>query len=387
MIAAWMLEAAIVALLLAGGAAVAQRVLGLYRGLPVRWLWAAALAGALTVPALWLAPRAASSAAAVWPAGRHAAGPVAVGAALLFHLPAVPPGVERVLTAGWAASSAALALLLVFTLVRLARERREWDEAYVGGEPLGVSRSLGPAAVGVLRPRVVIPRWVLALDAAAQQAIVAHEREHQRTRDPALLVAGMLAVVAMPWNPGVWLAWRGLRLAVEFDCDERVLARGIERTRYAELLLSAWGRTRGTWLPTAALTGGSGLGQRVEHLMRREPRRRYMKTIMGAAVAGLCLLAACETPAPQRVVAPGASKSVAASGATAASKAPLMFIDGVRQAPPTATGKVTIDQLAHVPLADIQSVNILKGQAAIAKYGADGANGVILITTKKAAGQ
>ncbi|MDE3217546.1 MAG: TonB-dependent receptor plug domain-containing protein, partial [Gemmatimonadota bacterium] len=310
----------------------------------------------------------------------------AAGAALAVHLPPVAPGVERGLAAGWAVGSAALALLLGFTLVRLARERHGWEERVVAGGPLGVSRSLGPAAVGVFRPRVVIPRWVLELDATAQRLIVAHEREHQRTRDPALLLAGMLAVVAMPWNPGVWLAWRGLRLAVEYDCDERVLARGIDRARYAAVLLGAWERTRGTWLPTAALTGTSGLGSRVQHLMRREPRRRNMKTLMGLGAAALCLLAACETPAPQRVVAPGASKA-AASTAPAASKAPLMFVDGVRQAPPATSGKVTTDQLANLPPSAIASVEVLKGKAAIAQYGADGANGVILITTKKAVGQ
>ncbi len=379
MIAAWMVEATIAALLFALGASVAQRVLGLYRGVALRWVWAAALAGSLVVPALWVVPRHVAKIST--PATQGSA----VRGAPPFRLPAVSPGVERVLTVGWAASTGVFAALLLFTLGRLAAERDEWDEAHVAGEPLGVSRSLGPAAVGVFRPRVVIPRWVLELEPAAQHAIVAHEREHQRTRDPALLVAGMLAVVLMPWNPGVWLAWRGLRLAVEYDCDERVLARGMERTRYADVLLQAWARTRGTWLPTAALTRASGLGSRVQHLMRPEPRRRHMKTIMGAALAGLCLVVACETPAPQRVAGPTASKSVATAAAT--NKTPLLFIDGVRQPMPATSGRVTYDQLTKLPPSDIQSVEVLKGKAAVTQYGADAANGVILVTTKKTAGR
>ncbi len=265
MITAWMFEATLAALLFAAGAWAAQRAVSLYRGLPLRWLWAGALGATIVVSAAWLVPsNAPASQARVGTTALATPAMPSLGASV-FHLPAVAPGVERGLVVAWAAASVALAGLLLFAIVRLRRERRDWTDAEVGGVRIALSDALGPAAVGFRRPRIVLPRWVLTLDDAAQRTIVAHEREHQRLRDPALLLAGLAAVVLMPWNAGVWLAWRGLRSAVEFDCDERVLRAGLERADYARVLLGAWGRTRGSWLPSAALTRPSGLGSRVEH--------------------------------------------------------------------------------------------------------------------------
>ena len=404
MIAAWMLEASIVGLLFAVGAAAAQRVFALYRGAPLRWLWAGALAATMVVSAVWLVPVRARAI----PAGVAAASVAATGAASPFRVPAfrlppVPLAFERGLVAAWAVISLSLAAMLLFAMARLRRERRGWNDGVVGGAPVSLSDSLGPAAVGIWRPRVVLPPWVLGLDDAAQRAIVAHEAEHQRMHDPALLVGGLLAVVLMPWNAGVWLAWRGLRNAVEFDCDERVLRRGVERADYARILLSAWGHTRMSWLPSAALTRPSGLGSRVEHLMRPEPRRRGMRALIGTMAAALLVVAACETPAPQRVLGtsePQPSKSVAQATVV---RDPLIIIDGVRQ--DSTAGHIvtpangatpfvrvtdagpsgTLAALAKIPAADIASVDVLKGFAATAKYGAAGANGVIIITTKKGA--
>ncbi len=415
MIAAWMIETTIVALLLSGGAVAAQRVLGLYRGVPLRWIWAGALAATFVVSAVWLVPGAPAVAGVAVRTGVSApAVSPAPPAAPVFTLPPVPPAVERGLLVAWATASAALAVLLLFAFARLAREHRELEAGVVSGAAVGLSESLGPAAVGLLRPRVVIPRWVLGLDEAAQQAIVAHEREHQRTRDPALLAAGLLAVVAMPWNPGVWLAWRGLRLAVEFDCDERVLARGVDRGGYARILLGAWTEARARWLPSAALLGTSGLGSRVQHLMRPEPRRRGMKVVIGTMVAAVLVFAACETPAPQSIAgppAPAVSRDVVVRGPSAD---PMIIIDGVVQKAPlsyTVTGSPVSDEvgvaganaqpssvavhgtpssgvkavLARIVPDSIASVEVLKGNAATAKYGAGARHGVIIITTKAAA--
>lgn len=128
-----------------------------------------------------------------------------------------------------------------------------------------------------------------------------------------------------------------------------------------------------------------------------------MKALIGVAAAALLVVAACETPAPQRVLgtaAPQASKSVAAATAT---RVPLVIIDGVRQdstagyvvapAGGEASGlrvreggnEVALAALKKLPPSEIQSIDVLKGDAATAKYGAAGANGVIVVTTKKGA--
>ncbi len=375
MIAAWMLEATVVALLLAGGAAAAQRVLGLYRGTGLRWPWAGAIAGTLAASVLWLVPGAlhgAGSAASTAAVSRTAVIPTAP-----FYLPPVPASVEHALVAGWAVASMLLAAVLALSFVRLMRERRACEDGVVAGARVSVSESLGPAAVGLWRPRVVIPRWVLSLAEPAQRAIVAHEAEHQRRRDPALLIAGLAAVVLMPWNVGLWLAWRGLRLAVEFDCDERVLARGVERGDYAELLLGTLEHTRSSWLPTAAFTRPSGLGARVEHMLRPRPRRRAMKVALGTLAAAALVVAACDAPAPSRIVKPSA-RTVATQVAPAKA-GPLFIIDGVQQTNVQVTPQ---GQLAGLSPDRIKSIEVLKGQKATEEYGPKGLNGVIIVQTK-----
>lgn len=393
MIAAWMVVSTVVALLLVAGAAVAARVSSLFRGVPLRWFWMAAIVGTVGVSALWMAPQPTSVATvATTGAMTHAVASPAPLSAFMFHLPSIAPSTERALMVAWAATSGMLALVLLFALVRLGWEGRGWADGEVGDTPVKVSNSLGPAAVGVLHPRVVIPRWVLTLDASAQRAIVAHEQEHRRRRDPALLMAGLVALVLMPWNIGLWLGWRGLRLAVELDCDERVLRRGIDRAGYANILLGAWGQTRESWLPSAALTRASGLGSRVQHLMRPEPRRRGMKTLIGTMAAVLLVVAACETPGPQRIAGPTepqASREVAAAGQ---STSPMIIIDGVVQKADASTTQVAQGAHSKVPASlaklspdSIASIEIIKGNTATAKYGAGAVNGVIIVTTKGAA--
>lgn len=55
-------------------------------------------------------------------------------------------------------------------------------------------------------------------------------------------------------------------------------------------------------------------------------------------------------------------------------KAPLIIIDGI---------KVPNHELKNTNPNTIESINVLKGKSATKKYGEEGKNGVIEITTKK----
>ena len=65
---------------------------------------------------------------------------------------------------------------------------------------------------------------------------------------------------------------------------------------------------------------------------------------------------------------------------------PTIYIDGVRmqnfEAGAFAVGGATTSNLANLNVDDIENIDVLKGPAAAAMYGTDGANGVVLITTK-----
>ncbi|MFC3157954.1 TonB-dependent receptor plug domain-containing protein [Chryseobacterium arachidis] len=81
------------------------------------------------------------------------------------------------------------------------------------------------------------------------------------------------------------------------------------------------------------------------------------------------------------------------SGLPGTSTQPLIVVDGIvmREDMPfndtyfdgSATAEMNINPLARFNSDNIESINILKDAAAVALYGAESANGVILITTKK----
>ena len=135
------------------------------------------------------------------------------------------------------------------------------------------------------------------------------------------MLAGLVLIVAMPWTVGLWFCWRGLRRTIETRIAMRGCWRaGIERADYANVLLSAWQRARSSWMPSPAFAErASKIGKRVEHLMRPEPRRRAMRTVIGAAGAAVLVVMACATP------------SDAQGAGSASAPYPLIIIDGVKR--------------------------------------------------------
>lgn len=86
--------------------------------------------------------------------------------------------------------------------------------------------------------------------------------------------------------------------------------------------------------------------------------------------------------------APGASVSIQIRGANsfASDTEPLFVIDGVPfESPgtPSGGGGRAVNALAFINVQDIESLEVLKDASATAIYGSRGANGVVLITTKK----
>ena len=69
-----------------------------------------------------------------------------------------------------------------------------------------------------------------------------------------LMTAG-LAAVLLPWNLPVWWQLRRLRLAIEVDCDARVVRRGGDLRQYASLLIEVGRRRAGGGSPLLALAG------------------------------------------------------------------------------------------------------------------------------------
>lgn len=93
-------------------------------------------------------------------------------------------------------------------------------------EILMVSARLSPMvwSLGV-RPRLVLPSSLFArLDAAAQEAIVAHELAHIRRRDHWVRLLELPITTLFWWHPVVWWACRVIRELEEDCCDGMVLS-------------------------------------------------------------------------------------------------------------------------------------------------------------------
>ena len=276
-----------------------------YAGRPTRWAWVIALAGSYLIPAAaWLRPDAFATLAAPIPVVAES-GPSLPATTTSTVLDQPPPPVfslsdfDRPLSWVWGIASLAMLLALATAATRLAALRRQWRQAAVDGREVLVSPNVGPAVVGLWSPRVVLPEWALELSERERELMLAHEDEHVRAADPALLAAALVAVLVAPWNLALWWQWRRLRLAVEMDCDARVLAEGRSAPAYGELLLRV-GHRRNTQLLGVAAFGEpvSFLESRIHRMLAAMPPWRWLGAAAASAVAAGAIIGACEAPRP-----------------------------------------------------------------------------------------
>ena len=401
MIISWMAYSIAVALLVGGAAVGAERCLRLY-GKPARWVWVIALATAVFLPLIgivmpdvlptWSATSPAmvggtDFAAIVWQMPSRAVATNVAGAALLN---------QTILTL-WITASLILALVFIWSAWRLRREVRSCAECEVGGIPILVSRDLGPAVVGLKREAIVLPSWVLDKDERERLLLTQHELEHVRVGDQRLLLSALLIVVLLPWNAAIWWFFSRVRLAVEADCDLRLLSSGVDLRTYSNLLLDVGARNGAA--PIAALAfsrNRSSLFRRVQ-LMTSKPRRRFAQATLAAAATLLLAVLACETPMPPEsadgsAAAPSletanADLSISNNAAVnqsiqirsnigAEEPSPLVIVDGVIMGP---TSDFKLEDLNPDT---IERIEVLKGESAKALYGERAAGGIINIYLK-----
>lgn len=285
---AWMAYGLVISGLLTVAALLGERA-ARNAGRPVRSGWIAALAGSLLLPVLaWL-----------WPNAAPGAVP---DPAYVVRLPAITivpadsaAGSGSLLLYGWLVSSLVMMFLLALSVLRLRRLRRDWREAEVDGEQVLLSDDIGPAVVGLRRARIVMPDWALEIDRELRRMLLLHEREHMRAHDPLFLAGGLVALVIMPWNPFAWVQFYRLRLAIELDCDARVLRASGDARGYGNLLIEV-GRQRsgGAALALAFGEPRSFLEERIRELPRVFGRRRLIRAGgLAAAAVFVLLLAVC----------------------------------------------------------------------------------------------
>ncbi|MBV6522308.1 MAG: hypothetical protein MNPFHGCM_02456 [Gemmatimonadaceae bacterium] len=198
-------------------------------------------------------------------------------------------------------------LLLGPGIARRAKPLRNphWEEllATLRGD-IGVRRPIqllltsdpvAPRTWGVLRPTILLPLAVMGWSRQQQRAVLLHELAHVRRRDPLFLLLSRISCALFWFHPGVWWVARALAAESELSCDACVLAHGVRRSDYAELLLLASSRFRGLWpLPPAgaALVAGGGLRDRLMRIVSPEPLDRPVPRRIATLVASAVLATA-----------------------------------------------------------------------------------------------
>lgn len=425
MTAALVVHALLVATLLTLAAGAGESLLRAL-GRPARWIWAAALGGSVLLPASLLlqgrgdagggmvlsiepvlvtegltlspTPSPGDRLMAFWDAALSGVGSPAT---FLVERIAGAPGLGQLLMLLWGGTVLAALVLVVGALIRLHRSTRHLPLEVVEGRPVRVSEALGPAVVGVAHPRIILPRRLLSAPREHLRMIVAHEEEHLQARDTLLLAFGLGALVLLPWNPLVWLQLRRLRLAIELDCDGRVLHRGISRVRYASLLLDAGSRST-PWSPAMAglVESPSLLESRMKALCTPLSRISLPRAVGTGLVTLLLVLVACEAPTPivdEEVGVETAVEATPLDAVPSAGDRPTIYVDGVRirqGSGPGSSGdpgeRITLrlegerwmPDLGDIDPASIDRIEVIRGDAARARFGPEAANGVIQIYTK-----
>lgn len=293
MIGAWMLAASLFALWTGAAAVCGEHVLRL-RGRQGRasWVVAIAIAEAWPVVAVLRAPST-SDAATLLPAIRVSA---LVPASLTASGRPWLAMIDRVLLATWLVASLTVLVKLIVALVAIRRMRRVAERRELDGVPVLLSDDVGPAVVGIARPEIVYPRALLALDPALRDLVLRHESEHRLSRDGWIALGAALAVTLMPWNPALWWMTRRARLALELDCDARVLREGVSATLYGKLLLLVAQQDAAPHLSPALISSRTHLERRVRAMLTKQPSRRTLRLVLSTAGLVVGGLAAWSTP-------------------------------------------------------------------------------------------
>jgi beta-lactamase regulating signal transducer with metallopeptidase domain len=305
MILLWMVYAATVAVLFGAGALALENVVR-QRGWPIRWLWLGALVGSTLIPtilAIDSPARAADGVSASESAGRLVLqlDPAAV-------VPSVSADIDAFLVGAWAFLSLAVLFFVAMSAVSLRRSARAWRTRAVDGVDVWVAADFGPAVVGFLRSRIVLPEWILARSLAERSMLLAHECEHVGARDSYLILSAIILVVAFPWNPAIWWQARRLRHALEVDCDTRVLRRGVEPRAYSRVLLDVTEQGVAHRLAIAALSESrTFLERRIRHMLAPKPQNWEARATCATVLASALIFLACSTDAPRAAGGAGAA--------------------------------------------------------------------------------
>ncbi|HEX5130957.1 MAG TPA: M56 family metallopeptidase [Candidatus Krumholzibacteria bacterium] len=231
----------------------------------------------------------------------------------------------RILVTAWLTVAAGLMLRIVIATLRARRfalgavaavDERLLQEHARAQHVLGITRPVAvatssavaiPLAVGVLRPRVVLPAAATGWSRERLSVVFLHELAHVRRRDGLWLFLSRVVTSLLWFHPLMWTLSRHVRQESERACDEMVLDSGVRGSDYAGHLVSIARTAMGPApLPASALAfaARSTLETRIASILTACPRRGPMsrRALVSLAGTSLIVLGAIAAVHPTRVV-------------------------------------------------------------------------------------
>lgn len=301
----WMLYVLVITLLL-GGAALAAEYAARRRRAPTRWLWAAAIVCSLIVPTLISSVSIQTPAGGTPPAARKVTALRELTSIQVVPLAWVHEHTRNYVSARsenhvlqriWLVVSAALLAALALNGAYVHWRKQHWRTGVVGGISVYIAPDVGPAVVGLIRPRIVIPEWLLEATPSHQAMVLAHEQAHLAGHDPQLLTVALCLVVLMPWNLPLWWQLHRLRYAIEVDCDARVLDGGLDTRLYGEMLINVSQRPSAYIGAAASMSETrSFLEERIVLMIMEPPKWALPTVIFGSLALTLAAVASQVSP-------------------------------------------------------------------------------------------
>ena len=172
-----------------------------------------------------------------------------------------------------------------------------------------------PVTVGLLHPRIILPKSSQGWSRAQLDAVLAHEGEHIRRRDPLFQWIALLNRAIFWFHPLAWWLERRLSGLAEESCDAAVLAQGHDPREYSEYLLDLARSVEraGSRIEAVGMAmPGIGLKHRIRRMLSGVPipriSRPRMACTLAVCAAAAAILAAgtlvrAQSPAPKFEVA------------------------------------------------------------------------------------
>lgn len=193
------------------------------------------------------------------------------------------------LTLGWMAG---MALMAVYSVLSMLRLRRRLVEAVPLRDNIYLADHIvSPFVLGVLRPKIYLPS---TLSAEEQKYIILHEQYHIKRLDHLVRLLAFLALCIHWFNPLVWLSFFLAQKDMEMSCDEAVLQTlgGHIRADYSASLLSLSTGRRVVGGTPLAFGEGNAKG-RIQNLLTWNKPRKWVVAL--AALICVAVVASCGT--------------------------------------------------------------------------------------------